>query len=113
MIRRPPRSTLFPYTTLFRSAAPVRRRGSARTWRQREWRRRDDGIATCAPPELCELTGDRVAARRASGAENLVEPVQGPEPRAIYVGNDHCRIGTRRQPKLAESQRGGANPAPR
>src|ERR1043166_1317476 len=26
MIRRPPRSTLFPYTTLFRSPAPVRRR---------------------------------------------------------------------------------------
>src|SRR2546430_12219543 len=25
MIRRPPRSTLFPYTTLFRSHAPVRR----------------------------------------------------------------------------------------
>src|SRR5690349_22725059 len=24
MIRRPPRSTLFPYTTLFRSSAPVR-----------------------------------------------------------------------------------------
>src|SRR5256885_11146256 len=24
MIRRPPRSTLFPYTTLFRSAIPVR-----------------------------------------------------------------------------------------
>src|SRR2546430_3361333 len=24
MIRRPPRSTLFPYTTLFRSLAPVR-----------------------------------------------------------------------------------------
>src|SRR2546426_3477918 len=30
MIRRPPRSTLFPYTTLFRSAAGTgRRRGSA------------------------------------------------------------------------------------
>src|SRR2546425_8697066 len=26
MIRRPPRSTLFPYTTLFRSAPPARRR---------------------------------------------------------------------------------------
>src|SRR3712207_7722325 len=26
MIRRPPRSTLFPYTTLFRSARPPRRR---------------------------------------------------------------------------------------
>src|SRR2546429_5698173 len=26
MIRRPPRSTLFPYTTLFRSYSPLRRR---------------------------------------------------------------------------------------
>src|SRR4029079_11111998 len=31
MIRRPPRSTLFPYTTLFRSRAPVR--GGARAAR--------------------------------------------------------------------------------
>src|SRR3712207_9265595 len=30
MIRRPPRSTLFPYTTLFRSAGPPRR-GEGRT----------------------------------------------------------------------------------
>src|SRR5690349_22658039 len=29
MIRRPPRSTLFPYTTLFRSLAPVPRDGAA------------------------------------------------------------------------------------
>src|SRR3712207_8155333 len=29
MIRRPPRSTLFPYTTLFRSGDGDRRRGSA------------------------------------------------------------------------------------
>src|SRR2546425_1526306 len=29
MIRRPPRSTLFPYTTLFRSRRPRRRGGSA------------------------------------------------------------------------------------
>src|SRR2546429_5836856 len=28
MIRRPPRSTLFPYTTLFRSLLPARRRGA-------------------------------------------------------------------------------------
>src|SRR5260221_4263214 len=27
MFRRPPRSTLFPYTTLFRSSAPLRARG--------------------------------------------------------------------------------------
>src|SRR2546425_3490572 len=30
MIRRPPRSTLFPYTTLFRSLLGVRRRAAAR-----------------------------------------------------------------------------------
>src|SRR3712207_8594588 len=41
MIRRPPRSTLFPYTTLFRSAFAglrLRRRsprGSVRPWRRR------------------------------------------------------------------------------
>src|SRR5436190_17630502 len=29
MIRRPPRSTLFPYTTLFRSGRSVRNRGDA------------------------------------------------------------------------------------
>src|SRR2546427_9117463 len=29
MIRRPPRSTLFPYTTLFRSAGPRQRRSRA------------------------------------------------------------------------------------
>src|SRR2546422_6060564 len=38
MIRRPPRSTLFPYTTLFRSAACIRR--GVRTWKQRSGRRR-------------------------------------------------------------------------
>src|SRR3712207_7441454 len=30
MIRRPPRSTLFPYTTLFRSDLPEQREGRAR-----------------------------------------------------------------------------------
>src|SRR2546429_3857496 len=32
MIRRPPRSTLFPYTTLFRSSAPSRMRSSSGGW---------------------------------------------------------------------------------
>src|SRR2546427_5508551 len=35
MIRRPPRSTLFPYTTLFRSARPASR--SSTCPRRREW----------------------------------------------------------------------------
>src|SRR2546425_9718355 len=37
MIRRPPRSTLFPYTTLFRShMRPLRLQLSARAWRNRK-----------------------------------------------------------------------------
>src|SRR2546430_8222 len=35
MIRRPPRSTLFPYTTLFRSDAD----GARECWVTRRWRR--------------------------------------------------------------------------
>src|SRR5256885_10277449 len=37
MIRRPPRSTLFPYTTLFRSSCPPCRRASARPPRSRSY----------------------------------------------------------------------------
>src|SRR5215510_1844967 len=35
MIRRPPRSTLFPYTTLFRSPSSGCRRGRSGTWSSR------------------------------------------------------------------------------
>src|SRR5687768_18302062 len=47
MIRRPPRSTLFPYTTLFRSQGrPPRRRGAAarRLRRRRPEPRRSAGL---------------------------------------------------------------------
>src|SRR5690348_17645427 len=40
MIRRPPRSTLFPYTTLFRSARTARGRAAARRWQPAGFRRR-------------------------------------------------------------------------
>src|SRR5689334_23950083 len=50
MIRRPPRSTLFPYTTLFRSAS---RREPLRRPRARErrphWERRDCAAAVGRP----------------------------------------------------------------
>src|SRR5205809_4547686 len=62
MIRRPPRSTLFPYTTLFRSPAP--RRGSPRA----------------TPPRLCGVPHRRIAAparprprRRARSEEHTSE----------------------------------------
>src|SRR5256885_9342585 len=42
MIRRPPKSTLFPYTTLFRSRHPVPTARSSTFW---PWK-------TCAPPRM-------------------------------------------------------------
>src|SRR5258705_4899404 len=39
MIRRPPRSTLFPYTTLFRSHLPSRRPWTTTTRPRSRWRR--------------------------------------------------------------------------
>src|SRR3989454_12692548 len=58
MIRRPPRSTLFPYTTLFRSLAGVRL-GIALGDRPLE-RRRERGAAAQLPEEVAE--GPRRAA---------------------------------------------------
>src|SRR2546430_11428633 len=57
MIRRPPRSTLFPYTTLFRSAGPERRvvrranRGPGQRDLARDLRHRADGPARGARSE--------------------------------------------------------------
>src|SRR2546425_6016724 len=49
MIRRPPRSTLFPYTTLFRSPAHLRPQGSGRALARRSQRR---GAAHAPADEL-------------------------------------------------------------
>src|SRR3712207_7492520 len=43
MIRRPPRSTLFPYTTLFRSAAPCKQATCATERRRRALGRHRQG----------------------------------------------------------------------
>src|SRR5688572_32063560 len=43
MIRRPPRSTLFPYTTLFRSSGPTRPPGRGGTPRREAGRISADG----------------------------------------------------------------------
>src|SRR5947207_4501239 len=50
MIRRPPRSTLFPYTTLFRSSASSPRLGPVRRTRCPRARPRSPGT-TCTPAE--------------------------------------------------------------
>src|SRR2546422_8141794 len=67
MIRRPPRSTLFPYTTLFRSPkspAPGRARRTSRTRRRRARRR---------PAEADEGSADRALGSRGSGERGPVD----------------------------------------
>src|SRR2546426_7836596 len=54
MIRPPPRSTLFPYTTLFRS------RGRRRRWRRRRWwwRRRRRRVVAAARAAVGETRSE-------------------------------------------------------
>src|SRR3712207_8116725 len=68
MIRRPPRSTLFPYTTLFRSVARRRGGGALRT--------RDAGAAGAAERARRALprlrgVGDRKSTRLNSSHANI------------------------------------------
>src|SRR3712207_9032362 len=72
MIRRPPRSTLFPYTTLFRSILAHERRlrhaGTASVWVVASWRPwRVRGLAEWQPTTCCAAR----RLRRALGAEEL------------------------------------------
>src|SRR3712207_7781269 len=76
MIRRPPRSTLFPYTTLFRShrrRADERRAGGragARAWRRHGHLRRGGGGAGRVSPPL-PLEPDRKSTRLNSSHANI------------------------------------------
>src|SRR5256885_16102298 len=76
MIRRPPRSTLFPYTTLFRSRGPDERRPlSARPARQRPAVTRDAGAPLRARPRTGARPADRPFAARAQGGRGLISGV--------------------------------------
>src|SRR2546427_1969777 len=69
MIRRPPRSTLFPYTTLFRSRpaqrarAPLRRGGAGRRTRYR-------GVLDPALFHLSRALGRRLRRRQRDGVRS-------------------------------------------
>src|SRR5688572_32062368 len=66
MIRRPPRSTLFPYTTLFRSAGEER--GVPRTSAPAEVISRDSGTVVPSSPD-----SPRDSSRRARSEEHTSE----------------------------------------
>src|SRR5689334_25200493 len=69
MIRRPPRSTLFPYTTLFRSG---RGRGRRRRGRHRPpASRRGSGAGTPRPARRDRRGGDRKSTRLNSSHSSI------------------------------------------
>src|SRR3712207_8580942 len=57
MIRRPPRSTLFPYTTLFRSIRGTRTRRKRKNSQKRISRRRAQRITRAGPRRVELLEG--------------------------------------------------------
>src|SRR5574337_2023126 len=100
MIRRPPRSTLFPYTTLFRSIAPVSPAPPAPRGRPDGPRRTPVGAKPSAPGFATE---QRLLALRApaSAAELPVGPasaVAGDHDghRVLAAGGPHGACGARR-----------------
>src|SRR6266540_7386354 len=94
MIRRPPRSTLFPYTTLFRS---VRGGAGRRVWRARTGRagaaarpRRDDAPLRRARGARLSVVAAPVRPRRRAGEPRAVRLL--PElPRAWAARHVGCR----------------------
>src|SRR3712207_7689435 len=81
MIRRPPRSTLFPYTTLFRS----RHRGSRRA------RRRGRGDGTCGSSVVVlRMNGAApTSADAAEGASSPTAPARPFENRTLTRSEEH------------------------
>src|SRR6266536_2897810 len=73
LIRRPPRSTLFPYTTLFRSGRPSR--AAPRRARRRDARARQCAAASASRPS------------RAAAPERAGSPCAGPGARSTDAGD--------------------------
>src|SRR2546430_6283404 len=85
MIRRPPRSTLFPYTTLFRSDLPNRLSvsGTLPSYAQITVLRLGSRVIGAVPAEVTTTAGRRVREQMLGGARNAglpgsPAPVPGP-----------------------------------
>src|SRR2546422_8310045 len=86
MIRRPPRSTLFPYTTLFRARQPAGQGGEERL--------------RAFPPAL-EGTGPQMAAEDGDGdgaRHHVRRPLRGDQREEQEDDEEPCRRVRRQQP---------------
>src|SRR5438876_4481609 len=81
MIRRPPRSTLFPYTTLFRSppaaSRAVGKRPAGAGWALRRRQVPEE--------EICSGTGGRTAVRSAAAADRKSTRLNSSHPSISYA----------------------------
>src|SRR3712207_4855646 len=81
MIRRPPRSTLFPYTTLFRSLVELRAtqatlaREAQAAERRRIAREIHDVAAHSLTVTMLQLTGARLLLQRVGGDPRAIEAI--------------------------------------
>src|SRR5256885_2903643 len=115
MIRRPPRSTLFPYTTLFRSERP--RGPSQRVADESGLRQLEVETLIGIGIFTCEIRRDRVQvalglAHRDAGLESSSNPgVRGaPALEPIVAGLD-LRLHHHRHPQLRPEEQLGADEA--
>src|SRR5258708_11687693 len=99
MIRRPPRSTLFPYTTLFRShflSAPLR--ATAFLGPLERIVRRTESLATCtSPPKV----GDRKSTRLNSSHQIISYAVFCLKKKKIKYGKNALEKTTTKTPQFS------------
>src|SRR6266404_5207399 len=92
MIRRPPRSTLFPYTTLFRSCPYRGRNRPAHDLRRGRRRNRDHrrrqgrwGARLCARRPFRSLKADRIVAEVNNGGDMVEATLRMIDPNVPYT----------------------------
>src|SRR5258708_31778290 len=101
MIRRPPRSTLFPYTTLFRSAAGFSGNAASawapspwpRCWKTRKpWERSEEHTSELQSPDhlVCRLLLEKKKTRRKD--QRARKQIEASERRCADLGGNGCRV---------------------
>src|SRR5256885_2464501 len=89
MIRRPPRSTLFPYTTLFRSVRHAQVQAGAVGAGAVARRLRG---APAAGREVRALDDDRLRERLVGAHDRLLRPARGSDRKSTRLNSSHLVI---------------------
>src|SRR2546428_5969303 len=102
MIRRPPRSTLFPYTTLFRSIEVIHGGDAWREWRAGVDRARPRQLPIARQPGARKIGRDRKSTRLNSSHDQISYAV-------FWLKKKRKRscIGLTQEPRQTELQRQG------